>query len=92
MPPGSSYIVRFLTPGTYDYHCEFHLAQGMTGTVVVQGTAELHGKERRLEGELLGLAEAGAGGGIVRLKLPGGDEVDVPLDRIRKANLVFKWK
>ena len=60
--------------------------------VVVQGNEELLGKQRRLEGELLGLEETGEGGGTVRLKLPGGNEVDVPLDRIRKANLVFKWK
>ncbi len=60
--------------------------------VVVQGSEGLHGEQRRLEGELLGLEETGEGGGNVRLKLPGGDEVDVPLDRIRKANLVFTWK
>ncbi len=60
--------------------------------VVVQGSEGLLGEQRRLEGELLGLDETGEGGGSVRLKLPGGNEVDVPLDRIRKANLVFKWK
>jgi ribosome maturation factor RimP len=60
--------------------------------VVVQEAAAPHGEQRRLEGELLGLEETGEGGGSVRLKLPGGNEVGVPLDRIRKANLVFKWK
>lgn len=60
--------------------------------VVVQGTEALLGAQSRLEGELLGLEDKGEGGGQVRLKLPNGDEVDVPLDRIRKANLVFTWK
>lgn len=60
--------------------------------VVVQGTEALLGEQSRLEGELLGLEDRGEGGGQVRLRLPNGDEVDVPLDRIRKANLVFTWK
>jgi ribosome maturation factor RimP len=60
--------------------------------VVVQGTEPLVGDQRRIEGELLGWEEAGEGGGSVRLRLPEGDEVGVPLERIRKANLVFTWK
>lgn len=32
---GSSFSVRFLSPGTYGYHCIYHGAMGMTGTVVV---------------------------------------------------------
>ena len=35
--PGSTYSVRFLTPGTYTYYCMIHRVQGMTGTVVVLG-------------------------------------------------------
>jgi ribosome maturation factor RimP len=60
--------------------------------VVVQGTEPLVGDQRRIEGELLGWEETGEGGGSVRLRLPEGDEVGVPLERIRKANLVFTWK
>lgn len=61
--------------------------------VVVQGREPLVGEQRRLEGELLGWVEASSGGGgNVRLRLPEGDEVAVPMDRIRKANLVFTWK
>lgn len=60
--------------------------------VAVQGTAPLLADQRRLEGELLGWEEGTEGGGNVRLKLPGGDEVSVPMNRIRKANLVFTWK
>lgn len=60
--------------------------------VVVQGHEALRGDSRRLEGELLGWEEREAGSGEVRLRLPGGDEVGVPVERIRKANLVFTWK
>lgn len=60
--------------------------------VVLQGTEPLVGDQRRIEGELLGWEEVGEGGGNVRLRLPEGDEVGVPLERIRKANLVFTWK
>jgi ribosome maturation factor RimP len=60
--------------------------------VVVQGHDVLVGDQRRIEGELLGWEESGEGGGTVRLRLPKGDEVGVPLDSIRKANLVFTWK
>jgi len=59
--------------------------------IALQGTAPLAGDQRRLEGELLGW-EGNEGGGNVRLRLPEGDEVSVPMDRIRKANLVFTWK
>ena len=34
--PGASYSVYFPTPGTYTYHCTYHGALGMTGTVTVQ--------------------------------------------------------
>ena len=27
---------QFLAPGTYNYHCAIHVAQGMTGTITVQ--------------------------------------------------------
>jgi ribosome maturation factor RimP len=60
--------------------------------IVVQGTDPLVGDQRRIEGELLGWDEGSEGGGSVRLRLPEGDEVGIPLERIRKANLVFTWK
>jgi copper binding plastocyanin/azurin family protein len=33
--PAGSYSRTFSTPGTYQYHCTFHTAQGMTGTITV---------------------------------------------------------
>jgi plastocyanin len=33
--PAGTYGRTFSTPGTYQYHCQFHTAQGMTGTITV---------------------------------------------------------
>jgi ribosome maturation factor RimP len=57
--------------------------------VAIKGHQVLAGKARRLEGELLGLEDEG---GAVRLRLPDGDEVSIPLEQVAGANLVFTWK
>ena len=31
--------IRVTVPGTYSYRCNFHVAQGMTGTIVVSGAS-----------------------------------------------------
>ncbi|MFQ5537481.1 MAG: ribosome maturation factor RimP [Gemmatimonadota bacterium] len=59
--------------------------------VAVKGHDVLAGRARRLEGELLGL-ERTEEGSAVRLRLPDGDEVGIPLEEIAGANLVFTWK
>jgi ribosome maturation factor RimP len=59
--------------------------------VAVKGDDVLVGKARRLEGELLGLARDAEGQDRVRLRLPGGDEVEIPRDEITGAHLVFRW-
>lgn len=62
--------------------------------VAVKGHDVLAGRARRLEGELLGVA----GGDEdeekerVRLRLPGGDEVEIPREQIAGAHIVFEWK
>lgn len=61
-------------------------------TVAVKGHDTLAGRARRLEGELLGLAEGDEGTGAVKLRLPSGDEVSIPRKDIAGANLVFTWK
>jgi len=60
--------------------------------VAVKGKEVLLGRATRLEGELLGLADADAGVESVRLRLPSGEEVSIPRSEIRKAHLVFTWK
>ena len=60
--------------------------------IAVTGTEALRGRSSRLEGELLGLVEVGEGAESIRLRLQGGDEVDVPRCRVAAARLVHDWK
>ena len=60
--------------------------------VAVKGPEKLAGRATRLEGELLGVAREEDGREVVRLKLPGGDEVVVPRDELDGAHIVYKWK
>jgi len=61
--------------------------------VSVRGRNPLAGRARKLQGELLGLAEEGGeeGGGTVRLRLEGGEEVSFPLAEVERAHLVWRW-
>ena len=59
--------------------------------IAVKGSAPLAGRATRLEGELLGLGASGSGEERVRLRLPGGDEVEIPRTEITGAHLVFEW-
>lgn len=45
----------------------------------------------RVEGELLGLHEKEDGRYLVSLRLEDGEEIEIPLERVEKANLVFRW-
>lgn len=54
--------------------------------VAVMGRGALAGRARRLEGELLGLVDD-----RVRLRLAGGDEVEIPRAEITRAHLQFRW-
>jgi LPXTG-motif cell wall-anchored protein len=39
MNVGDSFSHTFNTAGTFAYHCQFHVAQGMVGTVVVEASS-----------------------------------------------------
>jgi ribosome maturation factor RimP len=56
-------------------------------TVALRGKAALAGRAKRLQGTLLGLRENRAA-----LRLDGGEEIEVPLGEIDRANLVFRWE
>ena len=60
--------------------------------VAVRGAGLLAGRARRLEGELLGLVEDEGGREVVRLRLPSGDEVEIPKGEIQDGHIVFRWK
>jgi ribosome maturation factor RimP len=58
--------------------------------VRLKGKQPLAGRAKKLEGVLLGLA-GGEDGERVRLRLEGGEEVEVPLAEVSGANLVYRW-
>jgi ribosome maturation factor RimP len=58
--------------------------------VRLKGKAPLAGRDRRLEGVLVGISGA-EGEERVRLRLPDGEEVEVALAEVSGANLVFRW-
>ena len=68
---------------------DFHRFRGRR--VTVRGSQVLHGRSARIEGELLGLARGGDGSEAIRLRLNGGDEVEVPRTVVRDARLVHEW-
>ena len=62
--------------------------------VAVKGYGPLRGKEKRLEGELLGLEPAPEGdatGGLITIRLDDGEEARIPRSDIARAHLVFRW-
>jgi ribosome maturation factor RimP len=59
--------------------------------IAVRGSAPLAGRATRLEGELLGIAHGREGEERIRLRLPGGDEVEIPRSEIAGAHLIFEW-
>lgn len=59
--------------------------------VAVKGRGVLADRAKRLEGTLLGL-RGDEGAQRVALRLPNGDEVEVPLADIDRGNLVYRWE
>lgn len=55
--------------------------------VALRGKGTLAGKAKKLQGVLLGLRD-----GQAVLRLEGGEEVEVPLAQIDRANLVYRWE
>ena len=60
--------------------------------VAVKGRDLLCGRASRLEGELLGLAAADNGSAAIRLRLSGGEQVEVPRSQVEAAHLVHEWR
>ena len=59
--------------------------------VAVRGKAPLAGRAKRLEGTLGGV-RGEPGSEQVALRLPDGEEVEIPLSEIDRANLVYRWE
>jgi ribosome maturation factor RimP len=83
------YVLEVSSPGVDRPLVRLKDWQRFAGSrVVVKGKAVLVGDQRRVEGELLGTTEDGTG---ARIRLDGGEEVLIPLERITSAHLVYTW-
>lgn len=86
------YVLEVSSPGV-----ERPLSRGrdflrFTGSrVAVKGREVLCGRATRLEGELAGFEED-RDGGVILLRLNGGDEVRIPHKDVKGAHLVYEWK
>ena len=63
--------------------------------IALKGFGPLRGKEKRIEGELLGLegteGDEDGKGGTIRIRLDDGEEARIPRSDVARANLVFRW-
>jgi ribosome maturation factor RimP len=60
-------------------------------SVAIKGPRPLAGRATYLEGELLGLDRDVRGEEVVRIRLAGGDELEVARTDVHEARLVFRW-
>jgi ribosome maturation factor RimP len=58
--------------------------------IAVIGREPLHGGAKRIEGELLGLENAG-GDEKIRVKTSEGMELSIPRERTKRVHLVYRW-
>jgi ribosome maturation factor RimP len=60
--------------------------------VALKGHRMLADRGKRLRGTLVGLDEGSGGEVMARLRLPEGEEVQVSLEDIADAHLIFDWE
>jgi ribosome maturation factor RimP len=93
---GGRYTLEVSSPGVVERPLvrERDFERFTGARVAVKGYGPLRGKEKRLEGELLGLergAEGDETGGTIRLRLDSGEEARIPRSDVARAHLVFRW-
>ncbi len=68
-----------------------HWARFAGEEVAIRGHGVLAGRGKRLEGTVVALEEVD-GGESVRVRLPDGEEVRIPLDQVADAHLIYRWE
>jgi ribosome maturation factor RimP len=87
----SNYVLEVSSPGVERPLVRRRDYERFAGhEIAVKGYAPLAGRDRRLQGELLGLRD-GPDGERVLLRLDDGEEIEVGREEIARANLVFRW-
>lgn len=88
---GERYVLEVSSPGLERPLVKRRDFERFAGReVALKGKEPLVGDQRRIEGELLGITGEG-GTAQVRIRVAEGTELSVPLDRITRAQLVFRW-
>ena len=57
----------------------------------MKGKGLLEDGRNRVEGEILGAETGEEGSPVVALLLRSGERVRIPMDRIQKAHLIYRW-
>jgi len=88
---GERYVLEVSSPGLERPLVKRRDFERFAGREVwLKGPQPLVGESKRIEGELLGVAESD-GTEVVRLRLASGEEVAVPRARISRAQLIYRW-
>lgn len=58
--------------------------------IAILGRGPIHGRSKRVEGELIGLDESGEGE-IILVRTEKGEEIAIPRDQTKKVHLVFRF-
>lgn len=87
------YVLEVSSPGVERPLVRRRDFERFTGSeVAIRGKGALAGRAKRLEGVLLGVeGEEASGDERIRLRLPDGEEVEIPRTEIRGTNLIYRW-
>ena len=91
---GGRYVLEVSSPGVERPLLRARDFRRFAGQrVALKGYAPLAGREKRLEGELVGLesVDGDENGGSIRIRLDDGEEAEVPRAEVARAHLVFRW-
>ena len=81
------YTLEVSTPGLErSLKTAEHFARSAGERVVVKTTEVIHDNSHRVEGTLVASGDSSA-----TLRLDSGDEVEVPLSKVKQARTVFEW-
>lgn len=87
----SSYILEVSSPGVErPLRKRRHFERCLGREVAVSGFSVLADGSKRVRGTLLAV-EGAEGAELIRLRLANGAEIEIPIDAIAKAHLVFDW-
>jgi ribosome maturation factor RimP len=87
----ATYVLEVSSPGVERPLVRRHDFERFAGReVALHGRQALAGRTKKLEGELLGVV-GDEGAELIGLRLPGGEELQIPRNEVTRANLVFRW-